>query len=216
VPDRVRQSLAVFLAVLFTACASSRGSTPLSSPTGSAPGSIQSLYEAGRDADVISQVASAGPSASAVDAWFASQSKLRLGQRTEALDDLMRLSAAAADPGVQVAARLAVARLNSDSAALEQARGEAAAHSSNVIAQYELGLSYAAGSDFAAAAQAFDRCIDIAPTFAYAYYQSALAYERVGRPDLMANRFDRFVRLAPNAPERPQVDSVLRTVGGRP
>jgi len=32
----------------------------------------------------------------------------------------------------------------------------------------------------------------------------------------MANRFDRFVRLAPNAPERPQVDSVLRTVGGRP
>ena len=165
---------------------------------------------------MINQVASAGASANPVDEWFASQSKLRLGQRSEALDDLMRLSETAADPGVQVAARLAVARLNNDSAALDQARGEAAAQSTNVVAQYELGLSYAASSDFAAAAQAFDRCIDIAPTFAYAYYQSALAYERVGRPDLMANRFDRFVRLAPNAPERPQVDSVLRTVSGRP
>jgi hypothetical protein len=29
----------------------------------------------------------------------------------------------------------------------------------------------------------------------------------------MANRFDRFVRLAPNAPERPEVESVLRTIG---
>ena len=206
----------VVLAVLMSACASNRGSTPLSSPTGSAPGSIQSLYEAGRDGDVVSQVASAGASASAADAWFAAQSKLRLGRRDEALVDLMALGDAAADPGVQVAARLAVARLGDDAAALEQARGDAAAQPGNVIAQYELGLSYAARNDFAAAAQAFDRCIDIAPTFAYAYYQSALAYERTGRPDLMANRFDRFVRLAPNAPERPQVDSVLRTVGGRP
>ena len=212
----MRQFLPVLLTVLFIACASSRGSTPLSSPTGAPAGSIQALYEAGRDADVIGQVASAGALASAVDGWFASQSKLRLGQRSEALDDLMRLGATAADPGVQVGARLAVARLNNDSAAVERARADATAQNSSVIAQYELGLSYAAGSDFAAAAQAFDRCIDIAPTFAYAYYQAALAYEKVGRPDLMANRFDRFVRLAPNAPERPQVDSVLRTVGGRP
>jgi tetratricopeptide (TPR) repeat protein len=208
--------LMVLVAVLFTACASGRGTTPLSSPTGSPAGSIQSLYEAGRDADVIGQVTSAGASAAGGDMWFAAQSKLRVGQRAEALQDLMVLSDAAGDPGVQIAARLALARLNNDSAALEQARADAAASGNNVITQYELGLSYVAGSDFAAAAQAFDRCIDIAPAFAYAYYQAALAYERTGRPDLMANRFDRFVRLAPNAPERPQVDSVLRTVGGRP
>ncbi len=113
----------VVLAVLMSACASSRGATPLSSPTGSAPGSIQSLYEAGRDGDVVSQVASAGASASPADAWFAAQSKLRLGRRDEALVDLMALGDAAADPGVQVAARLAVARLGDDAAALEQARG---------------------------------------------------------------------------------------------
>jgi hypothetical protein len=65
------------------------------------------------------------------------------------------------------------------------------------------------------AARVFDHCIDIAPTFAYAYYQAALTYDRLNRMDLMANRFDRFVRLAPNAPERPQVDTILRTVGGR-
>jgi hypothetical protein len=31
----------------------------------------------------------------------------------------------------------------------------------------------------------------------------------------MANHFETFIRLAPNAPERPEVESILRTVRGR-
>jgi len=73
-------------------------------------------------------------------------------------------------------------------------------------------LSYAVRNDFASAARIFDACIAADPMFAYAYYQSALAYQHLDRPDIMANRFDRFVRLAPNAPERPEVESVLRTI----
>ena len=206
------------IVIALAGCASGQGRTPVSSaPTAAAQTvSAQALYESGRDDELVNRIAAAGGAAAPSDIWFAAQSKLRLGRRAEALDDLTRLSETSADPGVQAAVRLAVARLNNDPGALDRARGDAAAFADNVFVQYELGLSYAAQNDFASAARAFDRCIEIAPTFAYAYYQAALAYDRLNRMDLMANRFDRFVRLAPNAPERPQVDSVLRTVGGRP
>jgi tetratricopeptide (TPR) repeat protein len=102
--------------------------------------------------------------------------------------------------------------LTNDEAALGQARAAAGAYPESLFVQYELGLSYAVRNDFASAARIFDVCITTAPAFAYAYYQSALAYQHLDRPDIMANRFDRFVRLAPNAPERPEVESVLRTI----
>jgi tetratricopeptide (TPR) repeat protein len=173
------------------------------------------LYESGRDDEVVNRTAIAGASATPSDIWFAAQSQLRLGRRTEALDDFSRLAASDSDPGAQVAARLATARLTNDAAALDRLRGDAATFLDNVFVQYELGLSDAAQNDFAGAARAFDRCTEIEPMFAYAYYQSALAYDHLNRGDLMANRFDRFVRLAPNAPERPQVDAILRTLAGR-
>jgi lipoprotein NlpI len=113
-----------------------------------------------------------------------------------------------------VAAELAISRLTNDDATFGQARAEAAAYPENLFVQYELGLSYAVRNDFVSATGAFDTCIGTAPTFAYAYYQAALAYQRLDRPDIMANRFQQFVRLAPNAPERPQVESVLRTIAG--
>jgi len=38
---------------------------------------------------------------------------------------------------------------------------------------------------------------------------------RAGRPDRMANHFEAFLRLAPEAPERPEVIQIMRTVRGR-
>ena len=209
----IRRLLLVPVLALAVSCASSQGTTRVLSATPTPPASIQALYESGRDEEAVRAVAATGAAAPPADVWFAAQSKLRLGRQAEALDDLSRLSDTSPDPAVQAAARLGVARLNNDAPAIERAR--AAAFDDNVFAQYELGLSYLAQNDFTAAARAFDHCIDIGPTFAYAYYQAALTYDRLNRMDLMANRFDRFVRLAPNAPERPQVDTILRTVGGR-
>jgi tetratricopeptide (TPR) repeat protein len=201
--------------VAVTACASGQGTTRVPTPAAAPTVSVEVLYESGQDDDVVNRVNAAGAAAAPADAWFAAQSELRLGRRAEAVDRLSRLSDTASDAGVQAAARLELARLNNDAAAIDAARAAAAGFGDNVFAQYEVGVSYLAQNDYMAAARAFDHCIDLAPTFAYAYYQAALAYDRLNRMDLMANRFDRFVRLAPNAPERPQVDSVLRTVGGR-
>ena len=171
------------------------------------------MYESGEDRAIVNRVKNGVPTdVTGADRWFAAQSQLRLGLRNDAISDLTALTQTAGDPDVQVAAQLAIGRLTNDEATLAQARAAAGAYPESLFVQYELGLSYAVRNDFASAARIFDVCIGTAPTFAYAYYQAALAYQRLDRPDIMANRFDRFVRLAPNAPERPQVESVLRTI----
>ena len=206
----------VWLTILIVAaCASSKGRTDIARPASVPPSStIQVLYESGEDREIVNRVKNnVSGDATGADRWFAAQSQLRLGLRNEAINDLAALTQTGTDPAVQVAARLAIGRLTNDEATLEQARGAAGAYPESLFVQYELGLSYAVRNDFASAARIFDVCIAAAPTFAYAYYQSALAYQHLDRPDIMANRFDRFVRLAPNAPERPEVESVLRTIG---
>jgi tetratricopeptide (TPR) repeat protein len=200
--------------LMVAACASSRGRTDIARPA-NAPGSstIQALYESGEDREIVNRVKNSVPDeASGADRWFAAQSQLRLGLRNDAINDLAALTQTSGDPAVQVAAQLAIGRLTNDEVTLGQARAAAGAFPESLFVQYELGLSYAVRNDFASAARIFEGCIATAPTFAYAYYQSALAYQHLDRPDIMANRFDRFVRLAPNAPERPEVESVLRTI----
>ena len=200
--------------LIVAACASSQGRTQIARPA-SVPSSssIQALYESGEDRELVDRVKNSVPNGvSGADRWFAAQSQLRLGLRTDAINDLTALTQTAGDAAVQVAARLAIARLTNDEVTLDQARAAAAAYPESLFVQYELGLSYAVRNDFASAARVFDACIAADPAFAYAYYQSALAYRHLDRPDIMANRFDRFVRLAPNAPERPEVESVLRAI----
>ena len=211
---RVRVAFAWVPLLVAAACASTSGRAAIATPAGVSPSaSFQALYESGEDREIVNRMAARGAGAAApADRWFAAQSKLRLGLRDDALSDLTALSQAQDDAAMQVAAQLAIGRLTNDETALGEARANAGAYPGNVFVQYELGLSYVVASDFQSAARAFDLCVDTAPMFAYAYYQSALAYQRLNRPDVMANRLDRFARLAPNAPERPQVDSILRTL----
>ena len=53
------------------------------------------------------------------------------------------------------------------------------------------------------------------PKHAYAHYYAGLSHNRASRPDLMAARFERFLKLAPDAPERTEVQQIMRTVRGR-
>jgi lipoprotein NlpI len=69
--------------------------------------------------------------------------------------------------------------------------------------------------DYGGAMEAFNRATELDPAFAAAHYNAGLASYRAKRVDLMANHFETFIRLAPNAPERPEVESILRTVRGR-
>jgi tetratricopeptide (TPR) repeat protein len=82
-------------------------------------------------------------------------------------------------------------------------------------AHYQRGIVLMTRKDYPNAAAAFTKATQLDPMFAAAYYNAGLAYYRANRVDLMTSNFEKFVKLAPNAPERPEVESILRTMRGR-
>jgi len=177
--------------------------------------SLQSLFEAGRYREVVQVVADSSGAVSPEDSWLAARSYLRLRQVADARAQLRGLEGVNGDSAWPTVARLALAQLDDSPEAFERARADAAAYPGHPFVQYQLGLALADRGEFAEAARAFDRAIGADPSFAYAYYDAGLTYQRLERVDVATTRFETFVRLAPEAPERPAVESVLRTMRGR-
>lgn len=218
---RVSAAIAVASLVVLAGCVSGGGgrrttvalpgSTPTVAP--SAGGNVQGLYESGQYHEVLNSVNGGDRSAQAL--WFAAQSNLRLGQRDEAAKQFTQLPQVGGSPSWQAASDLALALLRDDPAEIDRARAAAEAFPGDPFAQYELGLAHVRRNDISAAAQAFDRATQADPRFAYAYYSSGLTYDRLNRTDLAIARLEMFARLAPDAPESPEVASILRTVRSR-
>ncbi len=66
--------------------------------------------------------------------------------------------------------------------------------------------------DFSSAGRELDMALKLAPKNAYAHYYAAIAFSNTGRPDRMADHFQMFLRLAPDAPEAAKVRSLLRSI----
>lgn len=96
--------------------------------------------------------------------------------------------------------------------AIERAIAAADEFPDHPFVQYQLGLALASRKEHRVAARAFERAIAADRQFAYAYYQSGLAHHHEERLDVTAARFETFVKLAPEAPERPEVETILRTI----
>lgn len=83
----------------------------------------------------------------------------------------------------------------------------------NAAALCDTGQAQLEQHDYKAAADSLDRCIQADPARAYAYYYAGLAYQQLGDIGSMADRFERFLKLAPDdAPERPRVEAILRSI----
>jgi tetratricopeptide (TPR) repeat protein len=82
-------------------------------------------------------------------------------------------------------------------------------------ARYQLGLVESARNSSTQAAEAFAKAAELDSQMAYAHYEAGMAYYKAKRVDRMAVYFENFLRLAPEAPERSAVQSIMRTVRGR-
>lgn len=82
----------------------------------------------------------------------------------------------------------------------------------NPDAYYYRGMLEARRKDFASSARSMDKVIELDPRNAYAYYYAGLAYNQIKRPDLVVQRLQTFLKLAPDAPEAPKVQSLLRSI----
>lgn len=82
------------------------------------------------------------------------------------------------------------------------------------LVRFQIGLSHAVGNSWQAAKEEFDKVLSADPSYAYAYYYRALAWKELKKGAEMTLDLERFVHLAPNAPEAEYARSLLRAGGG--
>jgi tetratricopeptide (TPR) repeat protein len=168
------------------------------------------LFQAGKYQAVVEQSASdSSPAAQ----YLKGLAHLKLNQPDAAKEAFGRLDADEAWKSVGQSA-IALADGNQD-AALAAAQAAVAANAGLAEAQYQLGVVLDAKGDRAGAADAFVKATKANPQMAYAHYFAGMNFYEAKRVDQMAVYFENFLKLAPNAPERPAVESIMRTVRGR-
>jgi tetratricopeptide (TPR) repeat protein len=169
------------------------------------------LFEAGKYQEVVERIADdESPDAQ----YLKGLAHLKLDQPDAAKDAFRRLERA--DEAWKAVGESAIALVDGNpDAALEAARSAADRSPGLAEAQYQLGVVLEARSDRPAAADAFVKATQANPRMAYAHYYAAMNFYEAKRVAQMAVYFENFLKLAPNAPERPAVESIMRTVRGR-
>lgn len=177
------------------------------------PGEVQRLFEAGRYQQVVDATT---PQSAPEVLYTTAQSQQKLGANDQALQTYGRLAERPEnDPWhfIGLSGRQLVE--GNMEAAVGSARQGVAAGGDLPQAHFQLGLALARQQQWAEAAAAFEGASSRQPTNAYAHYYGGMAYYRANRVDRMATHFEQFLKLAPEAPERPEVTSIMRTLQKR-
>ena len=174
------------------------------------PAQVQKLFESGKYQQVIE---STTPDSPPDVLYTTAQSQQKLGANDQAAQTFGRLAERPeADPWhfIGLSGRQLVEG-NVD-AAIASARQSVAMAPDLPYSHYQLGLSLARQQAWAEAAAEFDATSERQPSNAYAHYYGGMMHYRANRIDRMAVHFDQFLKLAPEAPERPEVTSIMRTL----
>ncbi|MGB2908463.1 MAG: tetratricopeptide repeat protein [Candidatus Aminicenantaceae bacterium] len=94
-------------------------------------------------------------------------------------------------------------------AAMQQVDKALSLDPGNSEAWYQKGNIHAYQKKWNPAIAAYKKCLEVQPDHAYAHYYLALAYNQVNRKDLTIDHLQKFLHLAPNAPEAAQVRKLL-------
>ena len=179
--------------------------------------SAQQLFEAGQNDLALQAIAQQRQSglAGPAEAYLAGQILLKASQNDNARREFESLAQSADGPWKLIGESAIAVLDNNNPRALEAATQAAAMSPDQFEVQFQLGTVKARLDDWAGSAEALERATQINPTFAYAHYHAGQAYSRINRIDRTAEYFERFLRLAPEAPERAGVESLMRTLRGR-
>jgi tetratricopeptide (TPR) repeat protein len=178
---------------------------------------VRQLYDAGKYRDVVGAVdqATDADKASRLQ-YLAAQSYDKLSDPDAARRAYQRLADMGGDTPWALIGRSAVQLMDQQlDEALGSADQAASLDASLPEAPYQRGIVLMSRKDYGGAMDAFTKAAQLDPAFAAAHYYAGLASYRVKRIDLMTDHFESFIKLAPNAPERSEVESILRTVRGR-
>jgi tetratricopeptide (TPR) repeat protein len=174
------------------------------------PTTQRKKFEAGQ----YQQVVESTPAEAAPEVlYLAAQSQQKLGSTDQASEIYSRLaSRGEGDPWRAIGE--SGQKLLQDDADGAKASAEQAVGAAGDLpeAHFQLGLAEAKRQDWRAASAAFDKAAELNPSMAYAHYYGGLMHYRAKRLDQMAIHFEEFLKLAPEAPERPEVLQIMKTV----
>ena len=169
---------------------------------------VQRLFQSGAYERAVEAAGDGDPAST----FLAAQSLVKLDRNDQAVAQMTRLRTSE-NPAWRLIGESGEALIGNDAGrAVELARRAVDADANNPFGQYQLGLSAAKANDWGTAVSAFTRSIELKPDFAYAHYYAGLSYQRQRQLAKTAEHFDAFLRLAPDAPERPAVLAILRTI----
>jgi tetratricopeptide (TPR) repeat protein len=171
----------------------------------------QKLYESGKYQEVVERTSGeSSPEAR----YLRALAHRKLDQNDQAKDAFRQL--AEGGEAWQAVGESGIALVDGNvDGAVSAARTAVERNADLAQAQFQLGQALDAHGDNAEAAEAFARAAERAPQMAYAHYLAGMSYYKAKRIDKMAVYFENFLKLAPAAPERPAVQSIMKTVRGR-
>ncbi len=102
-------------------------------------------------------------------------------------------------------------RLERYDGAMEALKKAEAKQPKNVEVRYQIGRTLAFQEKFQPAVDALSRAIDGAKDHAYSYYYRGMAYGRVDEKSKMIEDLERFLALAPDAPESERVRRIVNS-----
>ena len=199
------------------------------------PPNPQQLFEAGQYDQATQAIANARAQGGGglAEAFLAGHVFIRQNQNDRAKEEFAKLAAsedqiwklvgessiAAVDNDFDRAIDLGNQAVNAanERAAQAAATGAApdpASQTRDFHAFYQLGLAKSRRDDWQGAFDAFDRAVALNPGFAYAHYYTGIAASRIQRLDRVGASLEQFLQMAPNAPERSAVMSVLQALRG--
>lgn len=184
---------------------------------GAAPQSLEEgveLYGKGKYKDaerVLQEVVASDPTAKACEYLALTRIQLdQLDAAAEALRQAEQLEPESASvPIAWTRLHLKAGRLSEAEQALAKA---ARLNPDDVEVELYRGAIKVARRNYKDAAQDLERVIKKAPHLAYAHYFAGLAYNGLRKTDLVVERFQAFLSLAPGAPEAAKVQSLLRSL----
>jgi len=177
------------------------------------PAEVRKQFEAGHYQQVVEGTAADAPPPVL---YTAAQSHQKLGANDQAIEVYRRLAQLPDGDAWRFIGQSGQQLLEDQvDAAAESAQRAVETNGELPEAHFQLGLVKAKQQNWREAAAAFDRAVDLDPSLAYGHYYGGLMYYRAKQPDRMAIKFERFLKLAPEAPERPEVLQIMKTVRGR-
>jgi len=188
----------------------------LVAPVAGAQTTAQKLYERGAYDEAVQRVNTerAAGNDDPAATYMAGQAFLKLDRHNEARAEFARL-ANGNDQTWHAIGQSAIGLIDNNlDEAVNEGRKARDMSGESGFAFYQLGLVLIKRGEFDEASQMLDRASGLMPEFAYAHYNAGVAHQRAKRFNKMAEHFQVFLQLAPDAPEKRQVQLALNSLRG--